>query len=95
MSLARALFNLQHSNSFNLDASEYRTVFNHWLFNPSPGGLPVARTSDFSPVAVDSSWSWSFQKDHDQDTFYNTMESDSITVATCVVIGNQMPQVSI
>ena len=93
MSLARALFNLQRNNSFDLDASEYKAVFNHWLFNPSP--KDPAGSSDFSPVIVNSSWSWSFHSNHDQNIFFNTMENVSITVVTCVVIGNQMPPVSI
>jgi len=95
LSLGRALFNLQHNGSFDLDTSKYRQVFNYWLSNPSP--REETNINDFPPVVVDSKWTWLIQDG--RDMYFNFMENDSITVVTflvmSVVISNQMPSVSI
>lgn len=84
LSITRTLFNLQRNNSFDLDTSKYRGMFDHWLSTPSP--KVESNIYTFPHIIVDSKWTWLVQKDHNRDIFFNFMENNTITVITCLVV---------
>lgn len=78
LSLSRALFNLQYNNSYNLDTTKHRHVFDYWLSSPSL--RDKISIKKLPAVVASSKWAWSVQ--YNQNMFFNLMENQVIMVIT-------------